>query len=123
MLFHELNERIPTDTILIVLSRITIIPDKGALANIKFSNLLVLVPLIRIRQGKGYSSVTPFSLMLQLMLHFRFSFFPRLISQRPATLGAEKKSGVPYILMSTIGIAKRPLKNMMRRHATCDLHT
>ena len=32
--------------------------------------------------------------------------------------GAEKKSGVPYILMSEVGIAKRPIENMMRRHAT-----
>jgi hypothetical protein len=27
---------------------------------------------------------------------------------RPDTLGAEKKSGVPYILTSHVGIAKRP---------------
>ena len=48
-----------------------------------------------------------------------YSFFPpRLCFMRPDTLGAEKKSGVPYILTSTVGIAKRPWQNMTRRHAT-----
>jgi hypothetical protein len=48
-----------------------------------------------------------------------FLYFLRAFSLiGPPLQGAEKKSGVPYILMSTIGIAKRPLKNMTRKHAT-----
>ena len=39
------------------------------------------------------------------------------------TLGAEKKSGVPYISRLKRGIAKRPKQNMIRRHATWDLPT
>ena len=51
--------------------------------------------------------------------HALFSHFsPRQFRLHVDTLGAEKKSGVPYFLTSEVGIAKRPKQNMMRRHAT-----
>ena len=43
MILHEIDELLPVDTILIVISRITIIPNKRTLANIKFSNLFILI--------------------------------------------------------------------------------
>ena len=53
------------------------------------------------------ASASPNKIQLRSLFMFS-SFFCAIPLPRSDTLGAENESGVPYILTSVVGIAKRP---------------
>ena len=88
-----------------------------------------LLPLWRhmekdgIAAQSGIAVVNSATIAIICLFFIRSLFLFHASCSHVDTLGAEKKSGVPYILTSIVGIAKRPSRNMIRRHATWDLPT